>query len=372
MKDSRIEDLASNLINHSIQLKEKENVLIEVIGEDGMPLAKELIKQAEQIKARPYFKIVNNEILRTMLENATEEQIKLYAKHDWNRMKDMDAYIGIRASSNTAELNKIPKEKMDMYNKYYTFPVHFEERVKNTKWCILRYPNSSMAQMSNMNTDEFEDFYFNVCNLDYGKMSQEMDKLVELMNKTDKVHIIGKDTDLTFSIKDIKAQKYFGTFNLPDGEVATAPVRESVNGYITDNTKTIHDGQEFNNIKFEFKDGKIVSATADNTDELNKILDIDAGARYIGEFAIGLNPYIEKPIGDTLFDEKIKGSFHFTPGECLEGSDNGNRSNIHWDIVSIQTPEYGGGEIWFDDVLIRKDGEFVLDELKGLNPENLM
>ena len=371
MKDVRLEELATNILKHSVKLKEKDDLLIEIIGEEGMPLAKEIIRQAEEMKARPYFKIINNEILRTMLENATEEQIKLYAKHDWNRMKDMDAYIGIRATSNIAELNGIPSEKMELYNKYYTFPVHFEERVKNTKWCILRYPNKAMAQASNMNTDEFESFYFDVCNLDYEKMSKAMDKLVDLMNKTDKVQIKGKDTDLTFSIKDIKAEKYFGTFNLPDGEVATAPVKDSVNGYITYNTETSYNGKKFNNIRFEFENGKIVKATSNNSDELNKILDTDEGARYIGEFAIGLNPYIENPIGDTLFDEKIKGSFHLTPGDCLEGSDNGNHSSIHWDIVDIQTPEYGGGEIWFDDVLIRKDGLFVLDELKCLNPENL-
>lgn len=372
MKDSRIEKLANNLLKHSVRLKEQEDILIEIIGEEGIPLAKEIIKQAEEIKARPYFKIINNEILRTMLENATEEQIKLYAKHDWNRMKDMDAYIGIRATNNTSELHGIPSEKLEMYNKYYTFPVHFEERVKNTKWCILRYPNKSMAQMSNMNIDEFEDFFFNVCNLDYGKMSNAMDKLVNIMNKTDKVHIVGKDTDLTFSIKDIPAQKYFGTFNIPDGEVATAPVRTSVNGYITYNTETSYNGKKFNNIRFEFKNGKIVKATANDAEALNEILDTDEGARYIGEFAIGLNPYIERPIGDTLFDEKIKGSFHFTPGDTLEESDNGNHSSIHWDIVNIQTSEYGGGEIWFDDILIRKDGVFVLEELKCLNPENLI
>ena len=229
-----------------------------------------------------------------------------------------------------------------------------------------------MAQMSKMNKDEFEDFFFNVCNIDYAKMSKAMEALKELLNKTDTVHIIGEGTDLTFSVKGIPAEKYTGTFNIPDGEVASAPVKTSVNGYITYNTETSYNGILFNNIKFEFKDGKIIKATSNKTKELNEILDIDEGARYIGEFAFGLNPYIEKPIGDTLFDEKIKGSFHFTPGDSLEESDNGNRSNIHWDIVNIQTPEYGGGEIYFDDVLIRKDGKFVLQELEGLNPENLI
>lgn len=372
MQDLRIEKLAKNLLNYSVNLKKGENILIEILGEDGIPLGKELIKQAEEIGANPVFNIINYQLLREMLKNASEEQIKLYAKHDLKRMKDMDAYIGIRASSNTAELNGISKEKIEMYNKYYTLPVHFEERVKNTKWCILRYPNNSMAQMSNMSLEEFEDFYFNVCTLDYEKMSKAMDNLVNLMNKTDKVHIIGPATDLTFSIKGIRAEKYMGTFNIPDGEVATAPVKNSVNGYITYNTETRYNGVLFNNVRFEFENGKIIKATSNKEKELNEILDTDEGARYIGEFAIGLNPYIEKPIGDTLFDEKIKGSFHFTPGDSLEESDNGNKSAIHWDIVNIQRPEYGGGEIYFDDVLIRKDGIFVLEELKCLNAENLI
>lgn len=372
MRDIRIEKLAHNLLTYSIDLKENDNILIEVLGEEGMPLAKELMRQAEQMKARPYFNIVNYELLRIMLENATEEQIKLYGKHDGARMKDMDAYIGIRATPNTSELSNIDSKKMELYNQYYMLPVHFEERVKRTKWCILRYPNNSMAQMSKMSLEEFEDFYFNVCNLNYSKMSKAMDNLKELMNKTDKVHIIGPGTDLTFSIEGIPAEKYMGTFNIPDGEVASAPVKESVNGFITYNTETTYNGYTFNNIKFEFKDGKIVKATSNNIEMINKILDTDEGARYIGEFAFGLNPYVERPIGDTLFDEKIKGSFHFTPGEALEESDNGNRSSIHWDIVNIQRKEYGGGEIYFDDVLIRKDGIFVLPELLSLNPENLI
>ena len=372
MKDERIEKLASNLLTYSVNLQKGENILIEVLGEEGMPLAKELVKKAEEIGAKPFFNIINYEVLRLMLQNATKEHIELYAKHDEARMKDMQAYIGIRATSNSSELSGLSREVLEIYNKYYTIPVHFEERVKRTKWCILRYPNYSMAQMSKMNIDEFEDFFFKVCNVDYSKMSKAMEPLKKLLNNTDKVHILGEGTDLHFSVKGIPAEKYIGTFNIPDGEVASAPVKTSVNGYITYNTESTYNGITFNNIRFEFKDGKIIKATSNKTKELNEILDTDEGARYIGEFAFGLNPYVEKPIGDTLFDEKVKGSFHFTPGDSLEESDNGNRSAIHWDIVNIQTPEYGGGEIYFDDVLIRKDGRFVLEELQGLNPENLM
>ena len=242
MKDLRIEKLANNLLTYSVNIQKGDNILIEVLGEDGIPLAKELIEKAEKLDAKPYFNIINYEMLRVMLKNATEEQIKIYAKHEKARMQDMQAYIGIRATSNNSELNGISEEKMELYNKYYTVPVHFEERVKHTKWCILRYPNNSMAQMSRMNKDEFEEFFFNVCNLDYSKMSKAMNALKELLNKTDKVHIIGEGTDLTFSVKGIPAEKYTGTFNIPDGEVASAPVKTSVNGYITYNTETSYNG----------------------------------------------------------------------------------------------------------------------------------
>lgn len=374
MNDIRIKKLASNLLKHSINIQSNESLLVELLGIEGLPLAKELIKQAESMNVKVFFNIINYELLRVMLENASEDQIKIYAKYDLSRMKDMDAYIGIRANENTAELIDVPREKLEIYNKYYTAPVHIEERVKNTKWCILRYPNNSMAQMSNMSLEKFEDFYFNVCNLDYSKMSKLMDNLVNIMKKTDKVHILGKDTDLTFSIKGMTVGKGIGKANIPDGEVATVPVRTSVNGYITYNTETRNNGILFNNIRFEFKDGKIIKATSNHTEELNKILDTDKGSRYIGEFAIGLNPYINNPIGDTLFDEKINGSFHFTPGNEVDKNENGkgNTSSIHWDIVNIQRPEYGGGEIYFDDVLVRRDGRFVLPELECLNPENLM
>ena len=264
MRDIRIEKLASNLLSHSVKLQKGEKILIEIIGMDAIPLGKELIRQAENIGALPFFNIIDYEIIREMLMNGTEEQMQIYAKHDLQRMKDMDAYIGVRASTNTAELNGVPTEQMEMYNKYYTLPVHFEERVKHTKWCILRYPNASMAQMSNMNTESFEDFYFNVCTLDYDKMSKAMDSLVELMNKTKIVHIVGEGTDLTFSIEGIPAEKYMGTFNIPDGEVATAPIKNSVNGYITYNTETRYNGILFNNNHFELKDGKIVKVRKAN------------------------------------------------------------------------------------------------------------
>ena len=369
--ENRVKELASNLLRHSVRLKAGEKILIEMLGTDCVDLAKELISQAKEIGAIPLFNIIDYKVLKELLLNCTEDQINEYAKYDLFRMKNVDAYIVIRSQS-SKDLDGIPSECMEIYNRLYQTPVHFNERVKNTKWCILRYPNEQMAQMAKMSLEDFTDFYYDVCTMDYDKMEKAMEPLKTLLDKTDKVHIIGPGTDLEFSVKGIPAEKYYGTFNIPDGEVASCPTKYSANGYITYNTETTYNGVTFKNIYFEFKDGKIIKAEAgDKTKELNEILDTDEGARYIGEFAFGLNPYIENVMRDTLFDEKICGSFHFTPGDALEESDNGNKSNIHWDIVCIQTPEYGGGEIYFDDVLVRKDGKFVLPELMQLNPEML-
>lgn len=370
MIDPRNTTLANSLINYSCELKEGEKILIESEGVE-VPLVKELIKKAYKAKAIPFVTLKDNEYKRELLLGASKEQLDLMAKYEALRMKDMDAYIGIRASNNSSELSDVPEEKMNLYNKYFRSPVHSDIRVPHTRWCVIRYPNYSMAQSADMSTETFEEFYFNVCNLDYSKMSKAMDSLVELMNKTDKVRLVAPGTDLTFSIKDIPAIKCDGKMNIPDGEVFTAPVKNSINGTLSYNTPSVYNGFTFSNIKFEFKDGKIVDATANNSERINAVLDTDDGARYVGEFAIGVNPYILHPMKDTLFDEKIAGSIHFTPGACYDEAPNGNDSAIHWDLVLIQRSDYGGGEIYFDDVLIRKDGIFIIDELKVLNSENL-
>ena len=368
--DPRITTLAANLIGYSVHLKAGQKLLIEVF-DNANPLAKALIDEAYRVGGIPFVTVTNNQLQRALLRQSTPEQLQLMAKWDTARMKDMDAYIGIRASDNVSEMSDVTEEKMRHYQQFYGQPVHLDIRVPQTKWCVMRYPNGSMAQLAAMSTEAFEDFYFAVCNLDYAKMAQAMDPAIALFERTDKVRIVSPGTDLTFSIKGIPAVKCSGLRNIPDGEVYTAPVRESVNGVITYNTPAVYQGVTYDNIRFEFQNGKIIKATANETEKLNKVLDTDEGARYIGEFALGVNPHIHTPMKDTLFDEKIRGSLHFTPGNAYEAAFNGNKSAIHWDLVLIQRPEYGGGEIWFDDILIRKDGLFVTPELEPLNPDNL-
>lgn len=370
MKDPRITLLAKNLINYSVNLKKGEKVLIENFGIQT-ELVTALVQEAYAAGGFPFVSLKDHQVDRALLMGAKEEQYEMMANFEAEVMKEMDAYIGLRAGNNISEQADVPSDKMAIHGRTIGKKVHRDIRVPKTKWVVLRYPTQSMAQLAKMSTEAFEDFYFDVCNLDYGKMSEAMDSLVELMDKTDRVRITGPGTDLSFSIKDIKAIKCAGEMNIPDGEVYTAPVKDSINGVISYNTPSPYQGFTFENVILTFKDGKIIDAKANDTERITKIFDTDEGARYVGEFAIGVNPFIQTPMQDILFDEKIDGSFHFTPGQCYEEASNGNHSDIHWDLVNIQRPEYGGGEIYFDDVLIRKDGIFVIPELEKLNPQNL-
>lgn len=371
MLDERMTKLARLLINYSCELRQGEKILIEVFDIPEQMVI-ELVREATKAGAIPLVSLKNNRVLRALYHEATEEQMKLIGEYEAFRMDRVDAYIGMRGYVNSSELGDVPSERMKLYQSHWWQPVHIERRVNNTKWVVLRWPTPSMAQGADMSTEAFEDFYFDVCTFDYSKMSSAMDPLKELMERTDRVHIKGPGTDLRFSIKDIPVIKCDGKLNIPDGEVFTAPVKDSVEGHIQYNTPTLYHGTTFENIRLEFEKGRIVNVAGSKKEKINEILDSDEGARYVGEFALGVNPFITRALKDILFDEKIRGSFHFTPGNSYNNASNGNKSEIHWDMVCIQTPEYGGGEIYFDGVLIRKDGIFVLPELKGLNPENLI
>ncbi|GAA4720420.1 aminopeptidase [Brevibacillus fulvus] len=368
MLDPRIVKLAETLLRHSVRLQPKENLMIEVRGE-GLDLAKELVRQAYEAGAYPYVNVIDSKIQRELLLGTSEERTAYLRKWQEPMWRDIQTNVVINGFTNDSELSDVPVEKRRIHQLGLK-PVN-DYVVSNVRWVLLNYPTPAMAQNANMSTEAFEDFYFDVCSVDYEKMEQAFQPLKQLMERTDKVKLVGPGTELTFSIKGIPAIICAGEANIPDGEIYTAPVRDSVNGKITFNTSTQYMGSKFERVSLTFQNGKIVEATSTDSQRLNEILDSDEGARYIGEFAIGVNPYILHPMNDILFDEKIAGSFHFTPGQAYENADNGNRSTVHWDMVNIQRPEYGGGEIWFDDVLIRKDGRFVLESLQGLNPENL-
>ena len=371
MIDPRMTRFAEVLIDYATALKPGEKILIEAI-DIPHEMTCELVRVARARGADPIVMLKSNRVQRALLLDASEPQFELMADVEALAMSNVQAYLGLRGSHNITELADVGEAQHKIYQQTVWQRVHLEIRVPKTRWVVVRWPTSSMAQQAGLSTDAFEDFYFNVCTLDYARMSDAMQPLGKRMTEADQVRITGPGTNLTFSVKGIPAVCCDGKLNIPDGEVFTAPVKDSVNGTLQYNARTTSQGVIHDGIRFVFKDGKIVEATSSNTAHLNKVLDTDPGARYIGEFAIGFNPYIHTPMLDALFDEKIAGSFHFTPGQAYDDADNGNRSTVHWDIVCLQAPPHGSGEIWFDGELIRKDGKFIPADLQGLNPENLM
>ena len=380
MKDPRHTDLAKVLVHHSCQVQPGEKVLVEAFDIPS-DFVVELVKTIAAAGGRPLVSTYQQQVLRAMYQAGSEESLGLIGQVEKLRMENVQCYIGVRGSHNIAEMSDVPKDNMDLYERLWWNPVHSNVRVPKTKWVVLRWPHSAMAQAANMSTEAFEDFYFRVCaGVDYKAMAKASEPLVDLLAHADAVHIKGPGpTDLKFSIKGIGAKPCNGDRNIPDGETFSCPTLDSCEGVIQFNCETLYRGTVFNNIRLKLTGGKIVEASADsppNTQKLNDLLDSAEGPRRIGEGSPAYNPHaynplIKKPMRDILFDEKIAGSFHVTPGNAYEDCGSGNKSQIHWDMVCIQRPDYGGGEIWIDGKLIRKDGLFVPDSLQGLNPDRL-
>lgn len=373
MIDPRVTKLASVLVNYSCAVKHGEKILIEAIDVPH-EFTCECIRLARETGGIPLVKLESNQIKRALMLSGSREGWDLIADSEDFVMQRVQCYIGARGNPNVSEMSDVPGDLQRLYENTVWKRVHLDTRCKK-RWVVLRWPSPSEAQLAEMSTEAYEEFYFNVCTVDYRRMGEAMKPLVARMEAADQVRLLGPaDTDLTFSLKGMSAMADDGKMNIPGGEVATAPVRESVNGVIHYNAPTMYRGQTHNDIHLVIRDGRIIEATSSNTQQLNEVLDADPGARYIGEFSIGVNPHCTRAVKNALFDEKIAGSIHLTPGcsfEEFEAIDNGNRSDIHWDMVMLQTPEFGGGEIHFDGELIRKDGLFVVDDLKPLNPENL-
>ncbi len=369
MSDPRYDSLAKVLTGHSSRLKTGERVLIDA-SETPEDFVIALIRAARAAKAEPFVVMHSNRISRELALGITATQAGTMAAIDLARLKKVQAYIAVRGSHNVSEMADVPQEKIAILSSKLRLALDY--RINKTRWVVLRWPTPSMAQQAQMSTEAFEEFFFRVCTLDYSRMIPGMKALKSLMDRTDRVHLKGPGTDLRFSIKGIGSVVCGGEHNIPDGEVFSCPVKESVEGYVTFNAPTLNRGIAFDQVRLELSKGRIIHASANHTKELNEILDTDAGARFIGEFSLGFNPHILHPMRDILFDEKIAGSFHFTPGQAYEVAGNGNKSAIHWDMVCIQRKDYGGGEVWFDGKLIRKDGLFVPPALQALNPDRLL
>lgn len=364
--DPRLQTLAKTIANYSIEVAENEKVLITTTSTKTTPLIKLLIEEIVKRKGIPFVNIVDSSISAMLNETLNEERIKVLKNIYQSQLDNYDSFISIVYKENDFEMKNVDQE---MKKKLGAATLELDDiRINRRKWVLLNYPSKLDAFKSQLTTEEFYNFALDVMSVDYQKYNEDIKPLKELMEKTKKVKIIAPNTNLEFSIENMPAIPCCGDKNIPDGEIYTAPIKTSVNGTITYNTPSPYNGYVFNDVSLTFKDGKIIDCnTSNDVSKLNEIFDTDEGSRYVGEFALGFNKMINKPMGDILYDEKIWGSLHFTPGRAYKDADNGNTSSIHWDMVLIQTKEFGGGEIYFDDVLIRKDGFFTLDELSHLN-----
>lgn len=368
MTDPRYSKLSELLVAYSMALRKGDRVLLEFIDTPD-DFAVELIRAARRVGATPLVEVRHARVARELMRATDAGHARLVRDVEMFRMKKVQAYAAIRGALNSSENSDVPGALTSLYTKTLR-PVQ-NQRVNKTRWVVLRWPTPSMAQAAGMSTEAFEDFYFDVCTMDYRKMARASVPLQRRLANADRIRIKSPGTDLTFSVEGLGAVPCVGRRNIPDGEVFSCPLKTSVNGVIRYNAPTVYAGTKFENVQLEFQDGRITQATASNPKRLNEILDTDPGARYVGEFSLGFNPFILSPMGDILFDEKIAGSLHFTPGQAYQEADNGNRSAVHWDLVLVQRPEWGGGEIWFDEQLIRKDGLFLPKDLRPLNPDQL-
>jgi len=371
MPDLRHIQLARTVIRHATRLAPGEAVLIE--STDGDPgLIGAFVDEAYAAGGLPLVQLHHAPITRRHLRAGSEAQVRLNAEIELYRMQRVQAYVGLRGGANMSELADVPAAHMGMNARLFQQPVHQDQRVNHTKWVVMRSPSSAMAQLAGMSTAAFEDFYYEVCLIDYARMAEAIAPLADRMRRTDRVHVKGPGTDLTFSIAGIGAVPCEGRHNLPDGECFTAPVRDSIHGVISFNAPSLYQGTTFTNVRLTFEGGRVVRAQGEPLDRLEHLLAVDEGASRTGEFSLAFNPRILHPMKDILFDEKIAGSLHMALGQAYTRADNGNRSQIHWDLVLIQRPDHGGGELWFDGECVRRDGLFVAPELEGLNPDRLM
>ncbi len=362
MYNNQDEKLAEKILNFSCELKKGQNVLLQLVGLNGIGLLRALVETAREMETNPFVQIEDSEIQRMLIETGDRKFWENQAETDQlPLMKQMDAFLGIRASLNIYEQAAVSKKANKAYSDAFVTPVHFKERVQNTNWVVLRYPSESFAMNAKMPTQKFNEFYYKACLLDYSNLAEAMKPLEERLRNTGIIQLKGEGTDIEFSVKGQNWIPCYGKRNIPDGELFSSPVIDSVNGHIT-YAPSVYQGKPFEFVRLEVKEGKVVDFDSSNNDQLQEILDTDEGARRFGEFSFGLNPIIEQPMHDILFDEKIYGSNHLTLGNDYEEAPNGNESSIHWDLVCI------GADVYLDGDKIREGRKFIKDDLKALNP----
>lgn len=364
--DPRVTKQAEILVNYSTKVKKGDRVLI-VSDWLARPLTLEVYKACilagaeeirvnfevdEQVISRSY-----NEFAEIFFRNAKPHQIKAFPKIGDEELKNIDCWIRLYAKGNTRGFSNIDSKIISERAKIVR-PL-IDQRVLKTRWVITNFPTEAQAQEADMSLSEYEEHVFSAINeVDWRKKFKEQEKLAELLSKTKKVRIIGPETDITLGKTGRKAVNAGGENNIPDGEVFTSVVENLADGFITYTYPAVYLGKEFHKVRLEFKNGRVIKAIAEKGEkDLNRILDVDYGARTIGELGIGNNYAIKKFTKDILFDEKIGGSIHLALGQGYKETGSKNESALHWDMIRDLRI---GGELWFDDRLVQKNGKWLI------------
>lgn len=360
----KLKKLAKIIINYSIALKKGEKLLIRGYGFDGYPLIKELYLEAVKAGA---FKIdvrySSDEMARIFYENATKEQLTFLDLLDKKVADNYDAMIQIIADENPFELAAVEIKKKQLAMKAMK---PLSDILHKKRWCLFYYPNNATAQTAKKSLETWENFVFDSCIKDWKKEEKMQLKLIDLLKKVKKIRVVGHETDLTLSVAGQTWLKCCGSHNLPDGEVFTSPIRNSVSGVIRYNVPTRYMSKDFDWVKLWLKNGKVVKeACSHDVKDLADILNTDSGARYYGEFAFGLNKSILEPTREILFDEKMGKSLHMALGKCYDEAPNGNDSNIHWDLIFRF--DWANAELYFDDKKVYSKTKWIDDYFTFLN-----
>jgi len=357
-KDPRIEQLADILVNYSTRVKPGDHVLIR-----SSPLARPLIEAVYRLVVRnggyPTLQLGFSSLSRIFFEEASEAQLDYLNPIQRFSVEQSNVMIAIDAPENSRELSGIDPVKLQRMSRTNR-PIQEHVMSGKVRWVICNYPTPSLAQDADMSVEDYADFLFGATNIDWRAASARMHRIKERFDAADEVRIVGPDTDITFSIKGRPGVVADGRHNMPDGEVFYAPHEATTRGTISFELPAIYGGREVQGVRLVFQDGKVVEATAAKGEELlHKLLDTDAGARFLGEFGIGCNYGITRYTRDILFDEKIGGSIHLALGRAYPECQGTNQSAIHWDMVKDLRQ---GGRIYLDGELVQEDGRFLFLE----------
>ncbi len=363
--DPRVRKWARLLVDYSIGVKKGDVVLIRGSVE-AQPLVKACFEEVLKRGAHPIVRLSFEGQSYTYYKLASEEQLTFISEIDRVTARTINGLISIIAESNTKELTNVDHKKVALARKAYREirDILDERELKGEfRWVLTAYPSSGLAQDAEMSTEEFEEFVYEACGLnaedpvEYWKnVAERQERIVEFLNGVKQLRFVGTDTDITLSVEGRKWINCKGDRNMPDGEVFTSPVEDSVNGYIYFDFPAVYSGVEVVGVRLVFEEGKIVKATADKGEDfLNKMLDTDEGARYLGEVAFGLNEGIKRFTKDILFDEKIGGTIHMAAGASYPETGGKNKSGLHWDFIKNMKE----GEVYADGKLIYKNGQFL-------------